>query len=141
MSLFRSRRVPVWLGTFAVLLHLLAMPLMGSAAPMMVMAGHCATAEARQHGAHPVAAQAEAAPEGHAAHVGQSEPPPAPVHSPGMPCCCAAGAAALAAIPPSTPQLPAPRRAALGPLPLACAAHASPRYYWPSLNPRASPYV
>ena len=110
--MFRSRRAPVWVATFAVLLHLLAMPLMGTAAPMMGMAGHCAEAEARQHGGHPLAAQVEAAHKGHAAHSDQSEPKPA-AHALGMPCCCAAGAAALAAITPSTPQLPLLRRAAL----------------------------
>lgn len=139
--MFRSRRAPVWLATFAVLLHLLAMPLMGTAAPMMGMAGHCAAVEARQHDGHHLAAQVEAAQKGHAAHSDQSEPKPASAHALGMPCCCAAGAAALAAITPSTPQLPLLRRAALGLLPLASAVHASPRYCWPSLNPRASPVV
>ena len=138
--MFRSRRAPVWVATFAVLLHLLAMPLMGTAAPMRGWAGHCAEAEARQHGGHPLAAQVEAAHKGHAAHSDQSEPKPA-AHALGMPCCCAAGAAALAAITPSTPQLQLLRRAALGLLPLANAVHASPRYCWPSLNPRASPVV
>ncbi|AHL74644.1 hypothetical protein CH92_05850 [Stutzerimonas stutzeri] len=137
--MFRSRRAPAWLATLAVLLHLFAMPLMGTAAPMMGMAGHCAMAEVLQHGDHHLAAKTDIAPQSHAAHADPSTPPPDPAHHLSMPCCCAAGAAALAAIAPSAPQLLVPRRTGLGLLPLAGPAHASPRYYWPSLNPRASP--
>lgn len=132
----RPRRAFIWIAALAVLLHLFAMPLMSAGAQMPGMAGHCPEAEASQHGFLRVAAH-----ESHAGHGGESAPQPAPAHHLGMPCCCAAGSAGLAAIPISAPELQAPRQVQLSVLQLNTAPPLSPRYRWPSLNPRASPLV
>jgi hypothetical protein len=127
----RRRRVPIWIATFAVLLHLFAMPLMG--ANMRAMAdtgGHCPKADASPHAKHAVDQ-----------HQSPDEPAPQPNHHQGMPCCCAAGAASLAAIATGTPVLHQPRLVALGRLHPATAPPLTPRYRWPSLNPRASPFA
>ncbi|NKQ09939.1 DUF2946 domain-containing protein [Pseudomonas sp. SST3] len=127
----RPRRAFIWITALAVLLHLFAMPLMSAGAQMPDTAGHCPKAQASQHGI--------AAHDGHAGHGGESAPQPA--HHLGMPCCCAAGSAGLAAIPISASELQAPRRVQLSVLQLSTAPPLSPRYRWPSLNPRASPLV
>ncbi|HCJ27772.1 MAG TPA: hypothetical protein DHV63_00315 [Pseudomonas sp.] len=135
----RPRRTPVWIAALAVLLHLFAMPLMGAGARVSGMAGHCPMVEASQHDARHVAMHVHALHGGHASHESESSPKPAPRHHLGMPCCCTAGSAALAAIPSSALELHEPRRVRLSVLPLAVAPRLSPRYRWPSLNPRASP--
>lgn len=126
----RRRRAPVWIAALAVLLHLCTMPLM--AAHMLAMAvtdGQGTAAHTLHH--HEAGAAAH---RGHA-----SEPASTQGHHPGMPCCCAAGSASLAAIPSGSPLLLEPQRVSLGNLPSAPAPQLSPRYRWPSLNPRASP--
>jgi hypothetical protein len=136
----RPRRAPLWIAALAVLLHLFAMPLMGVGVRAAGMAGHCPMSEAGRHDSGPLVAHGD-----HALHAGQvsseDEPAPAPVHHLGMPCCCAAGATSLAAIPASTPELHEPRRLRMGVLALVTAPPLSPRYRWPSLNPRASPFT
>ncbi|MCQ2028770.1 DUF2946 domain-containing protein [Stutzerimonas zhaodongensis] len=123
----RQRRAPIWIAAFAVLLHLVSMPLMAAHMRAMAVAGgHCTMEEVgRHHATH--------------AHSHSSEPAPTQGHHQGMPCCCAAGSASLAAIPIGSPILHHPRVIALGSLPPATAPPLSPRYRWPSLNPRASP--
>jgi hypothetical protein len=128
----RPRRIPLWITALAVLLHLFAMPLMGAGARASGMAGHCPMTEASRHDSSHFAM--------HASHQ-TDDSEPAPAHHLGMPCCCAAGSASLAAIPASAPELHEPRRVQLSVLPLAAAPPLSPRYRWPSLNPRASPFA
>ena len=128
----RPRRAPVWIAAFAVLLHLCSMPLMAAHMRAMAMAGgHDAMGQSGQHHAVKV--------DQHHGHA--SEPAPAQSHHQGMPCCCAAGSASLAAIPAGSPVLLHPRLVPLGNLPSVTAPVLSPRYRWPSLNPRASPFA
>lgn len=135
----RPRRTPVWIAALAVLLHLFAMPLMGAGARMPGMAGHCPMVEASRHDSlHLTAHDSHVSHGGHASHDSEPAPKPARTHHLGMPCCCAAGSS-LAAIPSSAPELHEPRRVQLTVLTLAMAPPLSPRYRWPSLNPRASP--
>jgi len=126
----RPRRAPVWIALFAVLLHLCSMPLMAAhMRAMAVVGGHGATTETGQHHV------------AHAHHDHSSESAPAQSRHQGMPCCCAAGSASLAAIPAGSPVLLLPRLVPLGNLSQAVAPLLSPRYRWPSLNPRASPFA
>lgn len=127
----RPRHAPTWLAALAVLLHLFAMPLMGAD---MGKAGHCPMAEANQH--------ASVHGTGHDSHAGHEQAPAdQSTHHVGMPCCCAAGPSALAAIPASAPELHDPHRLQRSVLPLPLKLTLTPRYRWPSLNPRASPLV
>jgi hypothetical protein len=133
--MYRPRRAPVWIAALAVLLHLFAMPLMGAGAPGM--AERCPMVEASRQDFLHLTTHDHASHGSHASH--DREPVPNPTHHLGMPCCCAAGSASLAGIPASAPELHEPRRVRLSLLPLATAPPLSPRYRWPSLNPRASP--
>lgn len=136
----RPRRAPLWIAALAVLLHLFAMPLMGVGARAAGMVGHCPMSEASRHDSPALVTH-----EDHAPHASQAlpdgEPAPTPVHHLGMPCCCAAGAASLAAIPASAPELHEPQRMRMGVLAFVITPSLSPRYRWPSLNPRASPFT
>ena len=130
----RPRRVPIWIAALALLLHLFAMPLMGSGA--LGMSEHCPMAEASRHVSSHFTAHDHATAIGDAAH--DSESPSKPAHHLGMPCCCA-GSASMAAIPATATELHEPRRVQRNALPFDLAPPLSLRYRWPSLNPRASP--
>ncbi|MGA6099161.1 DUF2946 family protein [Stutzerimonas marianensis] len=138
----RPRRVPTWIAAFAVLLHLFAMPLMGAQMRAIgASGGHCPMVEASRHAGHGAHA-AHADPIEHAASQhAAGEPAPDPSHHQGMPCCCAAGAGSLAVIPASSAVLHDPRLVSHGSLLPAATPPVSPRYRWPSLNPRASPFA
>jgi len=121
-----TRRFSHWLACFAVLVNLLAMPL--HAQQMQAMEGMPA-----EHCGMPGMA---------AMHddirrlVDVLDPHPHKMHH-GDCCCC--GASGLAGPPANHWRAPLPRYVAQGPV-LQPAVHSvTPRYRWPSLNPRASP--
>lgn len=134
--MYRPRHLPVWLAAIAMLLHLLAMPLMG--ADLSGISSHCQTSGPGEHGAAHLQ-YTHAGPADHAAAQGQPEP----VHGKhlAMPCCCAGGHAVLASTTGSTGELHEPRRIALERLAPVAVPRIPPRYRWPSLNPRASPFA
>lgn len=133
--MFRPRHSPVWLAALAMLLHLLAMPLMG--ADLSGIPAHCQITGPGLQGAE----QARSGHAGvdHAATGGQTEP----AHGKhlAMPCCCAGGHAVLASTAVDAGGLHEPRRIALERLAPAVVPHIPPRHRWPSLNPRASPFA
>lgn len=118
------RRLPAWLASLALLIHLLSMPLSGllptETKRLLGWSGHCPLmqAQAQQHS--------------HALHESTA-------HGGMPPCCCCAGSMGLAALPGAAPLLPQEIRG--GPvLAVEAGAHRpSPRQQWPALNPRASP--
>ncbi|MCQ4297747.1 DUF2946 domain-containing protein [Pseudomonas stutzeri] len=125
------RRLPAWLASLALLIHLLSMPLSGllpaETKRLLGWSGHCPLMQAQVQQSH---ALHEAA--GH----GEHEPG---THGGMPPCCCCAGSIGLAALPGASPLLP------LQPVGREVRAAesrdhwSSPREQWPALNPRASP--
>ncbi|WP_226686236.1 DUF2946 family protein [Stutzerimonas stutzeri] len=123
-------RLPAWFASFALLIHLLSMPLSGllpaDAKRLLGWSGHCPLMQAQQHS--------------HALHESTAHGEHEPSAHGGMPpCCCCAGSMGLAALPGAAPLLPQDIRG--GPVLIveARAYRPSPRQQWPALNPRASP--
>ncbi len=125
------RRLPAWFASFALLIHLLSMPLSGllpaDAKRLLGWSGHCPLmqAQAQQHS--------------HALHESTAHGEHESSTHGGMPPCCCAGSMGLAALPGAAPLLPQDIRG--GPVLIveARAHRPSPRQQWPALNPRASP--
>ena len=127
------RRLPAWLASLALLIHLLSMPLSGllpaETKRLLGWSGHCPLMQAQvqqSHALHESAVHGENDSGTHGAH--------------GMPpCLCCAGSVGLAALPGASALLP------LQPVghPIHVAESRdhwpSPRQQWPALNPRASP--
>jgi hypothetical protein len=127
-----TRRLPAWLASLALLIHLLSMPLSGllpaDAKRLLGWSGHCplmqVQAQQHSHALHDSAGHGEHEPSSHG----------------GMPpCCCCAGSLGLAALPGAAPLLPQEIRGALVVAVEARSHRPSPRQQWPALNPRASP--
>jgi len=125
------RRLPAWLASLALLIHLLSMPLSGllpaESKRLLGWSGHCPLMQAQLQQSHALHGPAE-----HGGH----EPA---THGGMPPCCCCAGSMGVAALPGAAPLLPQEIRG--GPvLAVEAGAHRpSPRQQWPALNPRASP--
>ncbi len=124
------RRLPAWLASLALLIHLLSMPLSGllpaESKRLLGWSGHCPLMQAQQHSyaLHESTARGEHEPSAHG----------------GMPpCCCCAGSMGLAALPGAAPLLPQEMRGGLVIAVEARSHRPSPRQQWPALNPRASP--
>jgi len=121
------RRLPAWLASLALLIHLLSMPLSGLL-PAETKRLHCplmqVQAQQHAHTLHESTAHGEHEPSAHG----------------GMPpCCCCAGSMGLAALPGAALLLPQEMRGGLVVAVEAYAHRPSPRQQWPALNPRASP--
>lgn len=130
------RRLPAWLASLALLIHLLSMPLSGllptDAKRLLGWSGHCTLMQAQ--------AQAQAQQHSHALHESTAHGEHEPSAHGGMPpCCCCAGSVGLAALPGASPQLPQQTAGHLTRVAEAGAHRPSPRQQWPALNPRASP--
>jgi hypothetical protein len=126
------RRLPAWLASLALLIHLLSMPLSGllpaESKRLLGWSGHCPLMQAQQaHALHQSAVHGEHDQGSHGAH-GRMPP-----------CCCCAGSVGLAALPEASPQLPQQTAGHLTRVAEASAHRPSPRQQWPALNPRASP--
>ncbi len=128
------RRLPAWLASLALLIHLLSMPLSGllpaDAKRLLGWSGHCPLMQAQvqqAHALHPPAVHGEHDPGTHGAHGGMP------------PCCCCAGSVGLATLPGAAPQLPQHTAGQLTRLAESHVHRPSPRQQWPALNPRASP--
>ncbi|MBX7270273.1 DUF2946 domain-containing protein [Stutzerimonas chloritidismutans] len=124
------RRLPAWLASLALLIHLLSMPLSGllpaETKRLLGWSGHCPLMQAQQHS--------------HARHESTARGEHEPSAHGGMPpCCCCAGSMGLAALPGAAPLLPQEMRGGLVVAVEARSHRPSPRQQWPALNPRASP--
>lgn len=124
------RRLPAWLASLALLVHLLSMPLSGllpaESKRLLGWSGHCPLMQAQQHS--------------HALHESTAHGEHEPSAHGGMPpCCCCAGSMGLAALPGAAPLLPQEMRGGLVVAVEARSHRPSPRQQWPALNPRASP--
>lgn len=144
----QRRRAYAWIACFAVLSHMLTMAASGGmsahAKQMMGWGGHCLMAQQARahHDAHP--AHGDHAHEDHAGHhdAGPASHDPGSSHHLMMQqCCCGAMSASLAALPAAPLHFQQRIVARLASLPQPPPAALSPRYLWPSLNPRASPAV
>ncbi|MBA1275903.1 DUF2946 domain-containing protein [Pseudomonas azotifigens] len=130
-----------------MLSHMLTMAASGGMSAhtkqMMGWGGHCLMAQ--QAPAHHDAHHAHGDHGDHAGHHADSGSAP---HDPGsnhhlmmQQCCCGAMSASLAALPAAPLHFQQRIVARLATLPQPPPAALSPRYLWPSLNPRASPLV
>ncbi|MBS9724989.1 DUF2946 domain-containing protein [Stutzerimonas stutzeri] len=126
------RRLPAWLASLALLMHLLSMPLSGmlpaDAKRLLGWSGHCPMQQADVSPGHAMHGAETAGEHGSGTHHG------------GMPpCCCCAGSIGLAALPAPSLQLPQDVQGGAVRIAETRVHRPSPRQQWPSLNPRASP--
>ena len=125
------RRLPAWLASLALLIHLLSMPLSGllpaETKRLLGWSGHCPLMQAQLQQSHALHGSAE---------HGEHEPA---THGGMPPCCCCAGSIGLAALPAPSLQLPQDVQGGSVRIAETRVHHPSPRQQWPSLNPRASP--
>ncbi len=149
----QRRRAYAWIACFAVLSHMLTMAASGGMSAhtkqMMGWGGHCLTAQqaVSHHDAHHV--HGDHLHGEHAGNpVGQHADADSAPHDPSsshhlmmQQCCCGAMSASLAALPAAPLDVQQRSVARLATLPQPPPAALSPRYLWPSLNPRASPYA